>query len=185
MCKRYRGEKCYCCLTIWVIQHILCGYSKIRGKGKFNSFLSSLVVPRSSGQKEDMSWFKIKQRIHTWCEELTHLKRPWCWERLKTKEESDRGWHVWIPSQTQRTWIWANSRRWWRVGKPGMLQFKGLQRVGHDLVTQQQQYTGGPWGSRESDMTKQQIVRAHPWGSKESDMTKQQIVHAHTILTGH
>ena len=54
------------------------------------------------------------------------------------------------------------------VGKPVMLQSKGLQRVGHNLVTQQQQqYTGGPWGS------------------KESNMTKQQIMHAHTILNGH
>ena len=31
----------------------------------------------------------------TWCEELTHLKRPWCWERLKAKGEGgDRGWDV-------------------------------------------------------------------------------------------
>ena len=31
--------------------------------------------------------------LATWCEELTHLKRPWCWERLKVEEEGDdRGW---------------------------------------------------------------------------------------------
>ena len=23
----------------------------------------------------------------TWCEELTHWKRPWCWERLRQKEK--------------------------------------------------------------------------------------------------
>ena len=28
---------------------------------------------------------------------------------------------------------WANSGRWWRTGKPGMLQSMGSQRVGHDL----------------------------------------------------
>ena len=27
--------------------------------------------------------------LATWCEELTHLKRPWCWERLKAGEEGD------------------------------------------------------------------------------------------------
>ena len=27
--------------------------------------------------------------LATWCEELTHLKRPWCWERLKVGEEGD------------------------------------------------------------------------------------------------
>ena len=31
--------------------------------------------------------------LATWCEELTHLKRPWCWERLKVGgERDDRGW---------------------------------------------------------------------------------------------
>ena len=40
---------------------------------------------------------------------------------------------------TQWTWVWASSRRWWRTGKPGMLQFMGSQRVGHDWVTEQQQ----------------------------------------------
>ena len=37
--------------------------------------------------------------LATWCEELTHLKRPWCWERLKTgREGDDRGWDGWMAS---------------------------------------------------------------------------------------
>jgi len=33
---------------------------------------------------------KLKlQTLATWCEELTHLKRLWCWERLKAGEEGD------------------------------------------------------------------------------------------------
>ena len=44
------------------------------------------------------------------CEELTHLKRPWCWERLKVGGEGDeRGWHSWMASPTQWTWVWVNS----------------------------------------------------------------------------
>ena len=39
---------------------------------------------------------------------------------------------------TQRTWVWASSKRWWRTGKPGVLQSMGSQRVGHDWVTEQQ-----------------------------------------------
>ena len=36
---------------------------------------------------------KLKNTLATWCEELTHLKRPWCWERLKAGGEGDdRGW---------------------------------------------------------------------------------------------
>ena len=74
----------------------------------------------------------------TWCKELTHWKNPWCWERLKaTGEEDSRGWDGWMASLNQ--WrVWAHSMRWWRTGKPGVLQSIGLQRVGHDLVTEQQ-----------------------------------------------
>ena len=75
----------------------------------------------------------------TWCEELTHLKRSWCWEGLKVGGEGDdRGWDVWMASPTQWTGVWANSRRGWRTGKPGVLQSMGLQRVWCDLATEQQ-----------------------------------------------
>ena len=70
----------------------------------------------------------------------THWKRPRFWERLKAGGEGDdRGWDGWMASSTQWTWVWADSRRWWRTGKPGMLQSTGSQRVRHDLVTEQQQ----------------------------------------------
>ena len=51
----------------------------------------------------------------------------------------NRGQDGWMASRTQWTWVWANSRRWWRTGKPCMLQSMGLQRTGHDWVTEQQQ----------------------------------------------
>ena len=51
--------------------------------------------------------------LATWCEELTHWKRPWCWERLKAGGEGgNRGW---IASLTQWTWVWASSGIWWRT----------------------------------------------------------------------
>ena len=49
-------------------------------------------------------------------------------------------WDGWMASLTQWTWVWVNSGRWWRTGKPGMLQSMGSQRVGHDWVTEQQQH---------------------------------------------
>ena len=53
------------------------------------------------------------QYLATWYEDPTHWKRPCCWERLKVgREKEDRGWNGWKTSQTQWTWIWANSRRW-------------------------------------------------------------------------
>ena len=63
------------------------------------------------------------------------VKRPWCRERLRIGgEEGDRGWDGWMALLTQWTWVWANSGRWWRTGKHGMLQSMGSQRVGHDLA---------------------------------------------------
>ena len=75
--------------------------------------------------------------LATWCEQLTHLKRPWCWERLNAGGEGDnRGWNGWMASPTQWAWAWVNSRSWWRTGRPGMLQSMGSQRVGYNWVTE-------------------------------------------------
>ena len=72
----------------------------------------------------------------SWCEELTHLKRPWCWERLKVgKEGDDRGWDGWMASPTQWTWVWVNSWSWWWTGRLGVLWSMRSQRVGHDWAT--------------------------------------------------
>ena len=58
----------------------------------------------------------------TWWEELTHLKRPWCWERLRAGGEGDdRGWDGWMASPTQWTWVWMNSGSWWWTGRPVLL----------------------------------------------------------------
>ena len=74
--------------------------------------------------------------LATWCEELTHWKRPWCWERLKAGGEGDdRGWDGCMASLTQWTLNWVNSGNWWWTGTPGMLQSIGSQRVGHDWET--------------------------------------------------
>ena len=72
-----------------------------------------------------------------WCIELTHWKRPWCWERLKAGGEGDdRGWDGWMASLSQWTWVWAISGSWWWTGRPGMLQSIGSQKVGHYWATE-------------------------------------------------
>ena len=69
-------------------------------------------------------------------DELTHWKRPWCWERLKAGGEGDdRGWDDWMAS-TQWKWVWVNSGSWWWTGRTGVLQSMGSQRVGHDWATE-------------------------------------------------
>ena len=66
--------------------------------------------------------------LATWCEQLTHWKRPWCWERLKAGGEGDdRGWDGWMASLTWLTWVWLSSGCWWWTGRPGELQSVGSQ----------------------------------------------------------
>ena len=63
---------------------------------------------------KDWCWSWNSNTLATWWEELTHWKRPWCWERLKAGGEGDdRGWDGWMASLTQWTWVWASSRSWW------------------------------------------------------------------------
>ena len=85
---------------------------------------------------KDWCWSWNSNTLVTWHKELTHLKRPRCWERLKVGGEGDdRGWDGWMASQTQWTWVWASSRSWWWTGKPAVLQSMASQRVGHDWAS--------------------------------------------------
>ena len=73
---------------------------------------------------KDWSW--NSNTLAIWCKELTHWKRPWCWEKLKAGGDGDdRGWDGWMASLTWWTWVWASSGSWWWTGKPGMLQSMG------------------------------------------------------------
>ena len=77
---------------------------------------------------KDWCWSWSSNTLATWCKELTHWKRPWCWERLRAGGEGDdRGWDGWMASPTQWTWVWASSGSWWWTGKPWVLQSVGLQ----------------------------------------------------------
>ena len=65
------------------------------------------------------------------------IGKNWCWEGLGAGGEGDnRGWDGWMASPTRWTWVWVNSGSWWWTGSPGVLQFMGLQRVGHDWATE-------------------------------------------------
>ena len=86
---------------------------------------------------KDWCWSWNSNTLTTWWIELTHWKRPWCWERLKAGGEgADRGWDGWMASPTRWTWVWASSRSWWWTGKPGVLQSKESQEVRHYWVTE-------------------------------------------------
>ena len=102
--------------------------------------------------KESQSWVFIGRTdvesetlilLATWCEELTHWKRPWCWERFRAGKEGVRRrgrqrmrWLDGITEWHPQTWVWVSSGSWWWTGRPDMLWFIGSQRVGHDWATE-------------------------------------------------
>ena len=50
---------------------------------------------------KDWCWRWNSNTLATWCKELTHWKRPRCWERLKVGGEGETedgmvGWHHWL-----------------------------------------------------------------------------------------
>ena len=64
------------------------------------------------------------------------LEKLWGWEGLGAGGEGDnRGWDGCMASLTLWTWVWVNSGSWWWTARPGVLQFMGSQRVGHDWAT--------------------------------------------------
>ena len=132
-------------------------------------------------------WYRrwTSNPLATWCEKLTHWKRPWCCERMKAGGEGgDRGWDGWMASPTRWTWVWASSGSWWWTGRPGVLQSTGSQRLGHDWVTELNCwgcfcfYSRWSWGSdwwTDLSSCKWQSLEAkpRPVGSKPHGLSRQ------------
>ena len=85
---------------------------------------------------KDWCWSWNSNTLATWCEELTHLKRPDAGKDWRQEEKGMRGWDGCMASPTQWTWVWVNSESWWWTGRPGLLQSMGSQKVRHDWVTE-------------------------------------------------
>ena len=90
------------------------------------------------------------------------FERLWHWKRMKAGEGDDRGWGCWIASPTRWPWVWASSGSWWWTGKPGMLQSMGLQRVGHDWVTELN-WTESFWASLVAQLVKSLPAMWETW----------------------
>ena len=132
----------------WTIKKLSIEELMLLSCGVGEDFWESLGLqgdPTSQSQRKsvlnihgkDWCWSWNSDTLATWSEKLTHWKRPWCWERLKAGGGGDdRGWGGWMASLTWWTWVWASSGSWRWTGKPGMLPSMGLQRVGHDWVTE-------------------------------------------------
>ena len=100
-------------VLVCLFSRIKCSFSTYHDIGKENQ--SWIFIARTDAEAEALTLWPPDA-------ESTHWKRPWCWERWKAVgEQADRGWEGWMASQTQWTWVWSSSRRWWWTGKPGEL----------------------------------------------------------------
>ena len=96
-----------------------------------NQFILKEISPRTDVEAETpILWPPDGRRRLIW--KGPDAGKDWRWEKKGMTEDEMVGWHH---RPTQWTWVWVNSGSWWWTGRPGVLQFKGLQRVGHDWVT--------------------------------------------------
>ena len=89
-------------------------------------------------------WSWKSNTLATWCEELTHWKRPWCWERLKAGwEEVNREWDGQMHHR-HREHVFDQSP-WAGDGQESLACCSPwVCRVGHDWVTELN-WTDLPW----------------------------------------
>ena len=125
----------------WALENI-CFWTVVLEKtlGPWTARRSNQSILKEDSPGCSLEGLMLKQKLNnlaTWCEELTHWKGPWCWEGLGARGEGDnRGWDGLMASPTRWTWVWVDSGSWWWIGRPGVLQFMGSQRVRHDWATE-------------------------------------------------
>ena len=90
----------------WVLKN-WCFWTMVLGKtleSPLNCKEIQPVHPKGNTLWKNWCWSWNSNTLATWCKELTHLKRPWCWEGLKVGSDGDnRGWDGWMASPTQWT----------------------------------------------------------------------------------
>ena len=130
---RTEGRPCLDCLA-WFLQSLFLyqAHNRHTVNMELNKYERKSVA---NIHWKDWCWSWSSNTLAAWWKELTHWRRPWCWERLKVGGEGDdRGWDGWMASPTRWTWVWVGYGSW--TGKPGVLQSMGSQRVGHDWTTE-------------------------------------------------
>ena len=144
--QRYGFSSCH--VRIWELDHkegwalkIWCFWTVMLEKtleSPLDSKEIKLVNPKGNQLWIFMEGLKLKLQYFghlMWTADL--LEKTLTARKIKGRRR--RGWDGWMASLTQCTWVWANSRDSERTGKPGTLQSMGLQRVGRNWVTEQQQ----------------------------------------------
>ena len=111
-----------CAATAADCQHSLKGAQG--GEQEWGRLLAGLIL------KLKLQYFgHLKRRADS-------LEKTLMWGKIEGRRRRGPQRMSWMASPTPWTWIWASFRSWWWTGKPGMLQFMGSQRIGHDWGTE-------------------------------------------------
>ena len=109
------------------------------------------VNPKGNQSWIFIGWLMLKLKLHYFghlmkrtdsLEKTLMLGMTEGRKRRGTTEDEMVGWHHRL---TESTWVWASSRSWWWTGKPGVLQFMGSQRIGHDWLNWELTWDGLYW----------------------------------------
>ena len=88
---------------------------------------------------KDWCWSWNSNTLATWCKELTHWKRPWCWERLRagekgTTEDEMAGWHRWLYGHESEWTLVVGDREAWRAAIHGVAKSRTRLSDWSDLM---------------------------------------------------
>ena len=95
---------------------------------------------------KDWCWSWVSNTLVTWCKELIHWKRPWCWERLRVEERGLQGIEIvdGIPISLDiclsKLWEIVKDREAWRAAVHGVT-------VKHDWLLNNNGMKGAPLGT--------------------------------------
>ena len=56
------------------------------------------------------------------------LEKTLMLEKIEGRRRREWQWDGWMTLSIWWTWVWANSEKWWRTGKPGVVQSLGSQK---------------------------------------------------------
>ena len=123
-------ENIFCFYTLWYWRGLL--------RVPWTARRSNQSILKDINLEYSLEGLMLKLKLQYFGHLMWRAEKPWCWARLRAGEEGDnRGRDGWMASPTQWTWVWANSGRWWRTGKPGVLQSMELQTVRHGWAIEQ------------------------------------------------
>ena len=104
----------------------------------WTAMMSNQSIPNKISPEYSLKWLMLKlQYFGHLMQKANSLEKTLILRRFESRRRrGDWGWDGWMASPTGWTWIWSGSRSWGRTVKPGVLQSKGSQRVGHNWATE-------------------------------------------------